>query len=150
MSTTEQLNELLCQEYALVPESESIDTTHLANAALNRLDPESITHILVRHAAFLQMKQMARAICRRCHAREEELIESGRLFDFELQGRYPQSHSAQAEGPDVYLPISQMTLQDFDYNIQRLEKEAATKQLHADALRQERSARLRAGMFAAA
>lgn len=48
---------------------------------------------------------------------------------------------------DIYRPLAMMTVEDFNFNISRLEKEAAAKQFHADALARERDARIQKGLL---
>lgn len=141
MTSTAELNELLTQEYATIPANKSVSTGELAETVLARIDPSRRSPKLVGLAAFLELKQLARAICRRRQEENEQVAESGNLFDFKLQTRYPQAHSS--EESDVYLPLDLMTEADFNFNIQRLEREADAKNLHAKALRAERDARLR-------
>ncbi len=148
LAETKELNDLLMEERDAIPEDQDIDTELLALAVLKRLDPRNLTNILIRHAARLELKQMARALCRRWHAEEEDLAENGNLFDFRLQLRYPTAD--QDNERDIYRTINNLNVVDFDYNIERLESESKRKQLHADALRAERDARVRSGALQAA
>lgn len=137
MSSTSRLNDMLVEEYALYETDQPVDTSDLARAVLKRIDPMSISPELVDHAAFLELKQLARAICRRRQQdlEDQSLAKSGTLFDFKLQDRYPQAHDG--EDADVYLPLSLMREADFHFNSQRLRREASGKIRHADALDNE-------------
>jgi hypothetical protein len=139
-SSTAQLNELLVVEYAKIPMDDPVEVSDLARRVFAIIDPQSLSPGLVEHAAILELQQLARAICRRRFTEEEAAFENGRLFDFTLQSRYP---SAPVEGVEehLYLPVSAMRPEDFDYNIERLLAESAAKSAHADRLRTERDKR---------
>ena len=145
---TRKLRAMLQEEYDNLSENDDVDTGILAKLVYERIDSDRAAPALVAHAAKLELKQLARSVCRKIHAEEEDLAENGNLFDFKLQLRYPAAH--EGENIDLYRTINHMEQKDFEYNISRLEKEAEAKKMHANALRAEMEARIRKGMLVSA
>ncbi len=112
---------------------------------------EQLTDVLraeynVRVAAILELRQMARAICRQRIAEEQEKAEShgDTLFEMQLQPRYP----AERDGDEVYVLREKLTLDERQAIISRLRKEARAKLAHAEALEAETESLIRSGKLA--
>lgn len=110
-----------------------IHPTWVATEAMLTLDPEHLAPELVRLGCHLQLRQIARELCRR---KFEDAVggESAQHEMFpELQVRYPTARSARREQPE-YVLLEYMTEADVVYNVGRLRLEANAKNRHADAL----------------
>lgn len=103
-----------------------------ANAAYKELDPASIAPPLVRLAALQSLTQIARSLCRGKFEPDTDVPDQHELWP-QLQTRYPIAHS-KADEP-VYVKLELLTEADVAWNVQRLEREGATKIKHARALR---------------
>lgn len=124
----------------------AISPAVLAAQAYPDIDPEGVAPILVQWAAVMEMRQLARGICR---SRNDEFEERASMQDemFEqLQPRYP----AHRNGEEVYVQREHLTPKEYEYNIARLRSEGAAKLAHADALQAEYEARDARGDFAEA
>lgn len=134
-NTTKELTRIIAEQFQRLAEAdkEEISPAILAASVYMEIDPASVAPDLVREAAILELKQLARAICRERQALAEFESESGDLFDFRLQKRYP----AERHGDDCYVLRECLTVDEREANAQRLEKEGAAKLAHADALRAE-------------
>lgn len=108
-----------------------ISPSWLATEAMNNLDAEKRSPALVYEAAHLQLRQIARSICRRKVEEDSEETEQHELFP-NLQKRYPAVHTADAE-PE-YVLLEHLTEEDVAFNVRRLRAEADAKLHHADAL----------------
>jgi hypothetical protein len=140
VTVSSTMHDLLVREYTLIPLDMPVNPRLLAEAVIARLDPpHSADSGAYCWGLAMTLAQMARDICRNRFREAEQASESGELFDFKLQPRYPS-----ANGED-YLPLDLMDFGDFWHNIARLRKEAAAKNFHADALLQECDARVRSG-----
>lgn len=147
MTVASSMNDALTREYAKIPFDQPVSPRLLANAVIASLDPpEGKDWGTYIWGVSVALMQLARAICRRRFEEEGSEAESRPLYDFKLQPRYPEHHTPEADPADIrYLPLDLMTLQDWDYNIARMEREIATKTLHRDALIAERDGRIRRG-----
>jgi hypothetical protein len=111
-----------------------INPSWIATEALKELDPSASSHPLVRAGCHLQLRQIARAQCRKLFDDGGEDDNSPRFTGFSgLQWRYPAAHSKDNPEPE-YVLLEQMSLGDIDYNIRRLTLEGHAKLKHADAL----------------
>ena len=105
----------------------------IATEALKVIDPASQSPELVRLGCHLQLRQIARAQCRKLFEDSEDDDEP-RFTGFDgLQWRYPTARSKGQPEPE-YILRDHMTDDDVDYNIARLRSEARAKLAHADAL----------------
>lgn len=141
-----ELTELIKEEYRKLDDQdvECISISVLADVVYARIDPRKISPMLVKMAAVLELRQIARGTCRERQARAETESESGSLFDFQLQPRYP----AERQGEDVYVLREHLTYNERHRNIARLRREAAAKSAHADALEAETEQLIRQGKLA--
>lgn len=129
MSDEKKLRALISEIYEKCSDDVRISPSWLATQAMVELDSNKQSPPLVYIAAHLQLRQISRGICRGKF--EDGETESHDLFP-DLQKRYPVSHDAESE-PE-YVLLEHLTEEDIRYNINRLRKEADTKQRHADAL----------------
>ncbi len=105
-----------------------ISPAWLATAAMQHLDPERNAPALVHKGCHLQLRQLARGICRQRFDRESDTHD---MFP-DLQRRYPAAHKPDYE-PE-YVLLEHLVEKDVTYNYHRLYAEAETKTRHADAL----------------
>lgn len=141
----EQVLRVLQQQYDEFDERGDIEINPalLANSAYAILDPEDSSPYLVHYTSVLELRQLARSICRK-KLDFDQVSEQGRLFDGQLQPRYPANRS----GEEVYVRREFLTLAERNANIARLRSEASAKFRHADALQAETDALERQGEFA--
>lgn len=141
---TEQVMQILRNQYdkALRKDSDQINPAWLAAGAYEKMDPSTRAPILVRYTSSLQLRQMARGLCRKEHETQEAESEQHEMF--ELQAYYP----AQRNGEEVYVKRAELTLAERQANITRLRAEAESKSKHADALQAETDALMAKGYFA--
>jgi hypothetical protein len=105
----------------------------IATEALKEIDPGNLGSELLRLAGHLQLRQIARAQCRKLFEDTEDDDEP-RFNGFDgLQWRYPTARSKGDDQPE-YILLEEMTKLDLNYNITRLRSEATTKLAHADLL----------------
>jgi len=102
----------------------------LATETMITLDKEKLAPALVYLAAHLELRQLARELCRAKWEPGDE-IEQHELFP-DLQSRYPIVR-ARGEDPE-YVLLDHMTLADCEAMIARLRAEASAKLEHARAL----------------
>ena len=105
----------------------------VATAALKELDPTGATPYDVQYPALMELKQTARRVLRGKFESEDGSIDQHELFPT-LQRMYP-TPTARGENP-VYLKLELLTQDQALWNVNRLRREAKTKQKHADALEQ--------------
>ena len=111
-----------------------INPSWIATEALRELDPSRRSVELVCLGCHLQLRQIARAQCRKLFEDDEEDADIGQRELFTgLQWRYPAAHSKDKNEPE-YVLREHMTDVDIGYNVARLRAEAEAKQKHADAL----------------
>ena len=122
-----------------------ISAEAVAAEAIDKMDPDNESPVLVRWGCVLEVRQLSRAILRREY--EEDGIEGrqGDMFAGILQDRYP----GFGDHAGKYMPRELMSQEDYERNIARLRREAEAKQEHADALQAEMDARFGVGYMAA-
>lgn len=126
-----ELEQVLRDEYSRIPEDVAVFPSILADRAYARIDPSERSPLLVRWAAILELRQLARGICReRFTVEEKEAEDTSQGLLFNLQKRYP----ARRGDEDGYFPLAQLTYGELQHNIRRLRNEAGAKIAHADAL----------------
>lgn len=146
--TAERLNSIIRMKYNSLDNAgvEVIFPDDLAHETFKEIDPETDSPALVRIAALLELKQLARAICRQRQADSERESEQAGLFEFQLQERYPAQRGASEDGPtDGYVLRARLTIEERRKNINRLRREARAKISHADALEAETESLIRQG-----
>jgi hypothetical protein len=143
----EQVTQILRQHYEALDERGEIEINPamLAGAAYQQLDQQDHAPILVRYAAILELRQMARGLCRKRIEEDAENAEHqpAGLFDSQLQPRYP----AMRSGQETYVRREHLTLDERGINIARLRSEGAAKLRHANALQAETDALVAQGAF---
>jgi hypothetical protein len=105
-----------------------ISPAWLATAAMRTLDRRRQSPPLVYKGCHLQLRQLARAVCR---TRFEQESDTHEMFP-DLQRRYPTKRDEDAE--PQYVLLEHLTEDDVNYNYGRLYSEAQGKMKHADAL----------------
>jgi hypothetical protein len=132
MSNDEQkLRVVLLDIYERRSEEIRVSPSWLATEAMVTLDGEHHSPPLVYLAAHLQLRQLARSICRRKFEDGDDDTEQHELFP-NLQKRYPAAHSPDSE-PE-YVLLDHLSKDDVTFNVHRLRSEAQAKLRHADAL----------------
>lgn len=113
-----------------------VSPSWVANSAYKSLDPTELAPYRARLAATEHLKQLARQQLRgKFDPKEDETgLEQHDLFP-DLQRRYPIKHESQ-DGDPIYVNLEDLTDPDIQWNVQRLRREATTKQKHAAALEQ--------------
>lgn len=127
----QQLREVLSGIYESRSDEIRISPAWLATEAMAKLDGKKRSPALVYRAAHLQLRQLARSICRKRFEDDDSETEQHNLFP-NLQKRYPAVHSADSE-PE-YVLLEHLEEPDVLYNYNRLYSEAESKTRHADAL----------------
>jgi hypothetical protein len=132
MKSSEELSHLIRAKYNVLNDARviAISVADLAENVYEDIDPQGLAPELVRSAAVLELRQLARAICRSRQVSDENQSQQGSLFE-QLQPRYPNCKG------DTYILREHLTLEDRQWNIERLRKEANVKLIHADALAAE-------------
>ena len=135
VETMKDLMLLIREEYNRQAETAEavIIPAQLAAVVVRILDPRIVSPNGIRFAADCEIRELARKICRETFQEEEATSESGDLFEFRLQPRYP----AERDGEDAYVPRNLLTVAERWTNIRRLENESMAKAAHAKALRAE-------------
>ena len=150
---TEQLNSLLRVRHDELHASGmvGISTADLAARVYSEIDPGLVAPARVRWAATMELKQLARAICRERQVQSEHESENYSLFDIQLQPRYPTVRKCEdGTDDDVYVLRSHLSIEERKRNIDRLRREGEAKIAHADALQAETDHLVRLGQFAGA
>jgi hypothetical protein len=112
-----------------------ISPAWIATEAMLLLDPEKQTQRvrpLVYLASHLQLRQIARELCRKSFEGDEDSKKQHELFP-DLQWRYPSARSKEQEEPE-YVRLELLAQTDVTYNVARLRKEGRAKLRHADSL----------------
>jgi len=130
----QQLKAIIERVYERRRDQISVNPSWLATEAMQEIDPEKKSPELAYRAAHLQLRQMARGLCRKQWEDDTEDSERDQheLFP-DLQRRYPTARSSGWEEPE-YILLEHLTKRDVDYNVVRLRREGATKLRRADAL----------------
>jgi len=105
----------------------------IANAALKEIDPENVTPYDVQIPALMELKQAARKLLRGRFESIDGSIDQHELFPT-LQKMYPIPYDK--DDVPTYTKLELLTQEQAMWNVNRLRKEAKTKQKHADALEQ--------------
>lgn len=142
----ERLVELLRDEYSRA-DTESrpaISPSHLADAVYKRIDRRKLAPTLVRIGCVLELRQLARQLCRERVpdlSPEEESMQGE--FPFVLQPRYP----CERDDERQYVLRNLLTYQERLENIRRLRACSRTLDRHADALQAETNDLVRRGLL---
>lgn len=110
-----------------------ISPNWIATEAMQELDPDRASPMLVHAGCHLQLRQIARQQLRQKYQPDDSAGAEPELFAGQLQSRYPSSRTARAEDPE-YILLEHLTEHDISYNVARLRAEARAKLKHADAL----------------
>jgi hypothetical protein len=147
METAEQLNSRIRLVYNALDDARviAISPADLAEAVFKQIDPAKHSPVLVEIAAIPQLRQLARAICRKRQEESERSSEQVNLFDLQLQVRYPATRTINGEADDVYVLREHLTVEERIRNSARLRREAEAKMVHADALDAETDHLVRTG-----
>ena len=106
-----------------------ISPTWVAEEAFNRIDLENKSPSLVRLAAILQLRQLARPLLRKQFDPTKPIHEQPPSLFPELQWRYPK-----VEENEGYVLLTEMTKADIKYNVDRMRKTSRGISKHADRL----------------
>lgn len=114
-----------------------VNPSWIATEALKEIDPANRSHPLVRTGCHLQLRQIARAQCRKLFEDDDNEDDNDNEPPFigfkELQWRYPAARSKDKPEPE-YVLLDRLSHADVEYNVQRLRREGQAKLDHADAL----------------
>ena len=129
-----QLAEIVARIIEIRRTQVRINPTWIATEALKELDPAARSVELVRIGCHLQLRQIARAQCRKLFEEEGDDEDEPQFNEFKaLQWRYPSARSKDEPEPQ-YVLRDLMTRADVNFNIMRLRREGMAKLKHADAL----------------
>ena len=129
----QKAREMLMKAYEKCQEQARVSPAWLANMVMKKLDPKRESNAIEYALAQMELRQMAREICRvQFESDDESAIEQHELWPG-LQKRYPASRSTDKQDPE-YVLLEQMSALDVKYNCRRLRSEAAAKEAHADRL----------------
>jgi hypothetical protein len=129
-----QLAEIVARIIDIRSAQVRINPAWIATEALKEIDPAGRSVDLVRVGCHLQLRQIARAACRKLFETGEDADEPEFAGFKDLQWRYPTARSKGEPEPE-YVLRDQMSDEDVAYNVRRLEREGRAKLAHADALR---------------
>ena len=132
-SDERKLRELLAEVLERHQHKDSVRPSWLATETMAALDPKRTAPQLVYRAAHLQLRQMARALCRREYGEDTGDTGSQHNLFPNLQARYPSKRTVKDADPE-YVRLENLTLEDTAYNVDRLRKEGRAKLKSADAL----------------
>jgi hypothetical protein len=128
-----QLAEIVARIIDIRRAQERINPSWIATEALKEIDPAARSVDLVRIGCHLQLRQIARAACRKLFEGKADEDEPEFAEFKHLQWRYPTARSKDAAEPE-YVLRDRLTDEDVAYNITRLRREGRAKLAHADAL----------------
>jgi hypothetical protein len=135
---SEQLTGIMRVKYGELNDAGMVEISprDLAVVVLNKIDPDKEAPFLVSHAAILELRQMARMVCRKRQEEGERESEQGDLFEFRLQQRYPatRKRAEDDEVDEVYVLRENLTCAERRRNSARLRSESHAKLVHANAL----------------
>lgn len=144
---SEQVMQILREEYAILDDAGEIKIKPalLAAHTQKRLDPTSLSPTLVAYCAVLELRQLARTICRQRSPTEEVSAASPQsvLFDGQLQRRYP----ALRDDEEVYVLRDHLTLSERKIIETRMGAAAVSLARHVDAFRAETEMLMLDGAF---
>lgn len=134
MHEPNQLTSLLQEKYHVLHGKKliAISPKDLADEVYKAIDPKKISPLLVQMAAILELRQLARAVCRQRNVESQQATEQSTLFD--LQPRYPATRTMGEETEEVYVLREHLTVAERRENSSRLRVEGEAKMAHADAL----------------
>lgn len=148
-SQSEQVMQIIREEYARIDDAGeiSIKPALVAARARERIDPDATAPTLISYCAVLEMRQMARSVCRQRSPTDDVTIarSQGELFDGQLQRRYP----AEREGEEVYVLREYLTLMERRVIERRMRAAAISLGRHCDAFAAETDALEAQGALAA-
>jgi hypothetical protein len=146
---SDQVMQIMRAEYAVLDDAGDIiiKPSLLAARTKKKLDPDDRAPTLVAYCAVLELRQLARSLCRQ-RSPTEEISLSGQveLFDGQLQKRYP----AMREDEEGYVLRAHLTLHERRTIEARMSAAAVSLGRHVDAFRAETAEMLRSGAFAEA
>lgn len=142
----DQVMQIVRKQFALLDQDGEmvVNPAVVAAHVYAELDAAAISPTLVQYTSVLELRQLARSVCRKKYEDDDSAAVQVEMFDGALQPKYP----AERNGERVYVPRAQMTVDEYNFNITRLRTEAMAKAKHADALQAERDERERLGHFA--
>ena len=108
-----------------------INPAWLATQAIDEMGDGQKLPPLIYQAAHLQLRQIARSICRKKFDEDGPGKEQHEMFPV-LQKRYPAAHSSEAD-PE-YILLEYLNEKDKTFNVNRLRREGKSKLLHASTL----------------
>ena len=128
----EPLYNAVARTAELYEHKDTVSPAWLATEAMALIGFPRDLHPIGYLGCHLQMRQIARAFCRKRFGDDDEDDGQADLFNGTLQRRYPKTHN-NGDDPEYALLIC-LTNDDVAFNVARLRKEAFAKQAHADAL----------------
>ncbi len=132
-SDERKLQEILSKVLDRHQHEVSVSPAWLATEAMAALDPKRSAPQLVYRAAHLQLRQLARALCRKQYEDDAgEPVAQHSLFPG-LQARYPIPRQAKDVDTE-YLRLEALTCEQAMFNVVRLRDGARGLLKHADAL----------------
>lgn len=136
MQELNPLTQLLQAKYAELDAAKPdyISPSDLADATYKVLDPFKRSPELVKLAAILELRQLARGFCRQRRIVAEHAAEQTELFEDYLQERYPATREINGEKEEVYVLRKRLTATERRENACRLRSEGEAKIAHARAL----------------
>lgn len=144
---SEQVMQIIREEYALLDDAGEIKIKPALLAARTRarIDPDDIAPTLIAYCAVLELRQLARTVCRERSPTDDVSHESSQseLFDGQLQRRYP----ALRDDEEVYVLRACLTLAERKTIEQRMMAASISLARHVDAFRAETEQLLRQGML---
>jgi hypothetical protein len=118
-----------------------ISPAWLATEGMVAIDFSRSTHELGYIGCHLQLRQIARQFCGQHFDPIHRQAPADDLFPETLQERYPVK-TPEGEDPE-YILLEEMDDDDFDFNIERMERRARSLLKHVDALRAYKRTRKR-------
>lgn len=136
MQELNPLTQLLQAKYAELDakKPDYISPSDLADATYKELDPLKRAPELVKLAAILELRQLARGFCRQRRIAAEHAAEQTELFESYLQERYPATREINGENEEVYVLRKRLTVAERRNNACRLRSEGQAKIAHGNAL----------------
>lgn len=110
-SMHEQSMQIIREEYSALDEGGEVfvDPALVAARAMARIDPDGATPVMPSYLAVLQLRQMAREVCRKVSGLPDPgEVGQQQLFDGQLQRRYP----VKRNGKDGYVLREQLNLSE--------------------------------------
>jgi hypothetical protein len=130
-----QLTEIVSRIIDIRRSQVRINPSWIATEAMREIDPASASLELVRIGCHLQLRQIARSLCRKLFV-EDSYDDGDEPYFTEFKGlqwRYPIARSKHKHEEPEYVLRDQMSDEDVAFNVARLRSEARAKLAHADA-----------------